>query len=157
MCGRVIQRDFLRDLWARPHQAHVSAKHIEELRKFVKGILTEESPYGRDPRVVPKFEEEKARELIKIGEDIRTCEEDESPYRRTAEVLRDRRIRTGRVGVEERVRFFLFDGIRQEAPAVRFVSADPVTAGCRMYKSPAEIALLKRSNEIAIVAYKATH
>ena len=107
--------------------------------------------------ICPKFEEEKARELIKIGEDIRTWEEDESPYRRTAEVLRDRGIRTGRVGVEERVRFFLFDGIRQEARAVRFVSADPVTAGCRMYKSPAEIALLQRSNEIAIVAYKATH
>ncbi len=107
--------------------------------------------------VCPKFEEEKARELIKFGDDIRTWEEDQSPYLRTAQILRDRGIRAGRVGVEERLRFFILDGVRQVAPGLRFVSADPVTAGCRMYKSPAEIALLQRSNEIAIVAYKATH
>ncbi len=107
--------------------------------------------------VVPKFEEEKARELIKIGDDIRFWEEDESPYQRVAEVFRDRGLRVGRVGVEERVRFFLIDGIRKAAPRVQLVDAIPVTAGCRMFKSPAELALLKRSNEIAIVAYKATH
>lgn len=107
--------------------------------------------------VVPKFEEEKARELIKIGNDIRFWEEDESPYQRVAEVFRDRGIRTGRVGVEERVRFFLVDGIRKAAPRVQLVDAVPVTAGCRMFKSATELALLKRSNEIAVVAYKATH
>ena len=40
--------------------------------------------------VCPKFEEERARELIKIGDDIRTWEEDESPYQRVAEIFRDR-------------------------------------------------------------------
>jgi hypothetical protein len=34
------------------------------------------------------------------------------------------------------VRFFVFDGIRKEAPSAELVSADPVTAGCRMIKSP---------------------
>lgn len=107
--------------------------------------------------VCPKFEEERARELIKIGEDIRTWEEDESPYKRVAEMLGDRGIRTGTIGIEERVRFFLFDGIRQVAPALQFVSATPVTAGCRMFKSPAELALMQRANDITIAAYKATH
>jgi Xaa-Pro dipeptidase len=106
--------------------------------------------------VCPKFEEERARELIKIGEDIRTWEEDESPYRRVAEIFRDRGLRTGRVGMEERVRFFLFDGIRKAAPAFQYVSADPITAGCRMFKSPTELALMHRANDITIVAYKAT-
>jgi Xaa-Pro dipeptidase len=106
--------------------------------------------------VCPKFEEERARELIKIGEDIRTWEEDESPYRRVAEIFRDRGLRTGRVGMEERVRFFLFDGIRKAAPAFQYVSADPITAGCRMFKSPTELALMQRANDITIVAYKAT-
>ena len=78
--------------------------------------------------VCPKFEEERARELIKIGDDIRTWEEDESPFKRVAEIFRDRGLRTGRVGMEERVRFFLFDGIRQAAPRLQFVSATPVTA-----------------------------
>jgi Xaa-Pro dipeptidase len=106
--------------------------------------------------VCPKFEEERARELIKFGKDVRTWEEDESPYRRVVEILRDRGIRTGRVGIEERVRFFLFDGIRQEAPKLEFVSATPITAGCRMIKSPAEIALMQKANDVTIVAYRAT-
>lgn len=107
--------------------------------------------------ICPKFEEERARELIKIGDDIRTWEEDESPYQRVAEIFRDRGLRTGRIGMEERVRFFLFDGIRKAAPAFQYVSADPITAGCRMYKSPTELALMQRANDITIVAYKATH
>jgi len=106
--------------------------------------------------VCPKFEEERARELIKFGDDIRTWEEDASPYRRVAEIFRDRGMRTGRVGIEERVRFFLFDGIRQEAPKLEFVSATPVTAGCRMFKSPAEIALMQKANDLTIIAYRAT-
>ena len=107
--------------------------------------------------ICPKFEEERARELIKIGDDIRTWEEDESPYQRVAEIFRDRGLRTGRIGMEERVRFFLFDGIRKVAPGFQYVSADPITAGCRMYKSPTELALMQKANDITIVAYKATH
>jgi Xaa-Pro dipeptidase len=107
--------------------------------------------------ICPKFEEERARELIRFGKDVRTWEEDESPYQRVVEVFRDRGLRSGKIGIEERVRFFLFDGIRQEGPAYEYVSADSVTAGCRMYKSPAEIALMQRANDITIVAYKATH
>ena len=106
--------------------------------------------------VCPKFEEERARELITIGEDIRTWEEDESPYQRVAEILKDRGVRTGTVGIEERVRFFLYDGIRLAAPALKFVSATPVSAGGRMFKSPAELALMQRANDMTIAAYKAT-
>ena len=106
--------------------------------------------------VCPKFEEERARELIKFGTDIRTWEEDESPYLRVAQILRDRGLRTSRIGVEEQVRFFVVDGIRQVAPSVNFVSATPITAGCRMFKSPAEIALMQKANDITIVAYRAT-
>jgi len=107
--------------------------------------------------ICPKFEEERARELIKFGNDVRTWEEDESPYKRVVEVFRDRGLRSGKIGIEERVRFFLLDGIRKEAAGFEFVSATPITAGCRMFKSPAEIALLQRANEITIVAYRATY
>ena len=48
--------------------------------------------------VCPKFEEERARELINMGKDIRTWEEDESPYRRVAEILKDRGVRAGTDG-----------------------------------------------------------
>lgn len=105
--------------------------------------------------ITPKFEEARARELIRFGKDIRAWEEDESPYKVVAGIFKDRGIRTGRIGMEERVRFFLFDGIRQEAKHLEYVSADPVTAGCRMFKSPAEIALMQKANDITIQAFKA--
>ncbi|PYS63300.1 MAG: metallopeptidase, M24 family protein [Acidobacteria bacterium] len=106
--------------------------------------------------ICPKFEEERARELIRFGNDVRTWEEDASPYLRVAEIFRDRGIRTGRIGIEERVRFFLYDGIRQQTQKIEFVSATPITAGCRMFKSPAEIALLQKSNDLLLIAYHAT-
>jgi Xaa-Pro dipeptidase len=107
--------------------------------------------------VCPKFEEEKARELIKMGTDIRTWEEDENPGQKVANILRDRGIRTGTLGIEERARFFLYDSIKTAAPSLKFVNATPITAGCRMFKSPAELALMQIANDITIEAYKATH
>jgi Xaa-Pro dipeptidase len=107
--------------------------------------------------VCPKFEEERARELIRFGNDVRTWEEDESPYKRVVEIFQDRGLRTRLIGIEERVRFFLYDGIRKEAPAFEYITATPITAGCRMFKSATEIALMQRANDITIVAYKATH
>lgn len=110
---------------------------------------------GEPAYVCPTFEEGRARELIRFGDDIRTWEEDESPYERVAQIFRDRGVATGTIGVEERVRFFLFNGVRQAAPALSYVIADPVTAGCRMIKSPAELALMQRANDITIAAFRA--
>ena len=105
--------------------------------------------------ITPGFEEERARELIKFSTDVRVWQEDESPYALIAQILRDRGVATGRVGIEERVRFFIADGIRHEAPQAELVLATPATAGCRMIKSPAEIALMQRANDITIAAYRA--
>jgi Xaa-Pro dipeptidase len=105
--------------------------------------------------VTPGFEEQRARELIKFSTDVRVWQEDESPYRVIAGILRDRGA-TNKVGVEERLRFFVSDGVRQEMPSLQLVSATPVTAGCRMFKSPAEIALMQRANEITLKAIGAT-
>ena len=106
--------------------------------------------------ITPKFEEDRMREIIRFGSDIRTWEEDESPYAVAAGIFKDRGVRTGKIGIEERVRFFLFDGLRKETSGLEYVSADPITAGCRMYKSPTEIALMQRANDITLAAYKAT-
>jgi Xaa-Pro dipeptidase len=106
--------------------------------------------------VTPGFEEQRARELIKFSNDVRVWQEDDSPYRVIAGILRDRGAAAGKIGVEERVRFFIFDGVRQEMPGAQFVSATPVTAGCRMIKSPAEIALMQRANDITLQAIGAS-
>ncbi len=105
--------------------------------------------------VCPKFEEERALELIKFGKDVRTWEEDESPYALIAQIVKDRGLTHRRIGMEERVRFFIADGVRKAAPGVELVDATPVTAGCRMFKTPAEIALMQRANDVTIAAYRA--
>lgn len=110
---------------------------------------------GEVKYVSPHFEEERARELITIGNDVRVWEEHESPYKLVAGIFADLGIRTGRIGMEERVRFFLYDGIRQEAPHLQYLSADPVTINCRMFKSPTELALMQKANDITIAAYRA--
>ena len=91
---------------------------------------------------------------VKTGSDVRVAQDDSDAFKKLAQVLKDRA--ATRVGIEERVRFAVYDGIRKEAPSLEFVSADPITAGCRIIKSPAEIALLQRANDITIEAYRAT-
>jgi Xaa-Pro dipeptidase len=109
---------------------------------------------GEPVYILPKFEEEESVEKIRFGSDIRTWEEHESPHRVVAGVFADLGIRSGRVGMEERVRFFLFEGIRSEAPQLEYVSADPVTVECRLIKSEAEIALMQRASDITIEVYR---
>jgi Xaa-Pro dipeptidase len=109
---------------------------------------------GEIAYVCPAFEEQRFRERMLLGQDVRAWEEDESPCQLVAQVLEDRGIGSGRIGIEESVRFFLYDGIRKEVPHLEFVSADPVTIPCRVIKSPAEIALMQRANDITIAAYK---
>ncbi|WHZ06810.1 MAG: Proline dipeptidase [Cytophagales bacterium] len=112
---------------------------------------------GEVKYVGPHFEEARLRELIKIGNDVRVWEEHESPYKVVGGIFSDWGIKTGRIGMEERVRFFLFDGIRKESPHLEYLSADVVTVGCRLFKSPAELALMQKANDITLAAYKASY
>ena len=105
--------------------------------------------------VCPAFEEARARELIRFTDDVRVWQEDESPYRLLAGVLRDRGAAAGQVGIEERLRFFILDRLQADAPQLRCVRADAVTTGCRAVKSPAELALLQRANDITAAAFRA--
>lgn len=84
--------------------------------------------------------------------DVRAAKSDAEAYEIAVQFFKDRGI--DRIGIEERTRFAVFDGLRSQSPSADFVSADTVTAGCRMIKSPAEIALMQRANDITIAAYK---
>jgi Xaa-Pro dipeptidase len=75
--------------------------------------------------VLPGFEEMRAREMIRAGSDIRVWQEDESPYARITQALKDRGV-TGKVGIDDGARFFVFDGIRKLAPQLQYVSAAQV-------------------------------
>lgn len=106
--------------------------------------------------ICPAFEEARARERLHFPADVRVWQEDESPYELVAGALRDHGVGSGRIGIEEEVRFFVVDGLESAAPAAERLPAAPVTVGCRMIKSPAEIALMQRASDLTIAAFRAT-
>jgi Xaa-Pro dipeptidase len=112
--------------------------------------------------VAPAFEEDRAREQIAQAPvankiDLRVWQEDESPYARVAQGLADRHIAGGNIGVEETAKFLFSDNLRKAAPSATFTSATPVTAGCRMIKSPHEIELMRLAAKVTLAAYEATY
>ncbi|MGP0019272.1 MAG: M24 family metallopeptidase [Candidatus Sulfotelmatobacter sp.] len=112
--------------------------------------------------VCPAFEEGRAREQLSNapdGEyaDVRVWQEDESPYQLVADGLRQRGIATGKLGIEETIRFVFADGIAKAAPQANISSATPVTAGCRMIKGAHEIALMRLAAQVTLAAYGAVY
>ncbi len=107
--------------------------------------------------VCPKFEDDRAKELINtaFGSELRCWEEHENPYQVILNIVKHRGIKHRRIGIEERVRFFIADGLKKVSSGIEIVDATPVTAGCRMYKTKSEIALMQKANDVTIEAYKA--
>ncbi len=124
-------------------------------------LFTMVVPAKADPFFVsPAFEEDRAREQIALGpggKDPRVLiwQEDQSPYARVAAGMKERGISTGNIGVEETVKFVFAEGIGKALPGMKVVSATPVTAGCRMIKSPHEIALMRLASSVTLQAYEA--
>jgi Xaa-Pro dipeptidase len=110
---------------------------------------------GQLAYVSPAFEEQRAREVIRFSDDVRVWQEDEDPLALVGGILKDRGVATAKIGVEERVRFFIADALAKAAPASRVVLATTVTAGCRMTKSAAEIANMQYANDITLAGFKA--
>lgn len=105
--------------------------------------------------ICPGFEESRLREKITIGKEVYAWQEDESPYALIVSALQKAGIGSGTVAMEERVRFFIYDGIRKQAPHLSFVSGDAITIPCRLIKSPAEIALMQKASDITVAAIQA--
>lgn len=117
---------------------------------------------GRPFIVCPAFERDRAAEQIEAGPlkgttDVLSWEEDESPYERVAQGLRARGIATGRIGVEETVRHVFANGTAAALPAMTLASGTPVTAGCRIRKSPHELELMRLASAVTLKAYEAAY
>jgi len=114
---------------------------------------------GKPAWFAPKAEEARAQSLLPKYADLRLSAADAGLYRAIAEFLTDRRgrqaLNSASVAMEERTSFSTFDGLRTAVPGTRFVSADAVTVGCRVIKSPAEIALMQHANNVTIACYQA--
>ncbi|MFL0205190.1 Xaa-Pro peptidase family protein [Aquirufa sp. 2-AUSEE-184A6] len=104
--------------------------------------------------ICPAFEEDRFLEMAAAGTKVRTWEEDENPFALTTSVLTNLGIQQGQIGIDEFCRFFIFDGLRKTSN-FQFVNADAITIPCRIIKSPAEIALMQKANDITVKAIQA--
>ncbi len=112
-------------------------------------------PVEGEPCIVtPFFEEPSVRETLAVPAEVRVWQEDQNPLAIVAGFLRDRKLAESPVGIEEAARFFAFDGLQKALPGARLVSANPVVRGCRMVKTPAEIALMQLATDVTMAAYR---
>ncbi|WP_314373720.1 Xaa-Pro peptidase family protein [Sphingomonas paucimobilis] len=115
-------------------------------------------PVEGEPCIVtPFFEEPSVRETLAVPAEVRVWQEDQNPLAVVAGYLRDRKLASRPVGIEETARFFAFDGLQKALPGARLVSANPVVRGCRMVKTPAEIALMQVATDVTMAAYRWLH
>jgi Xaa-Pro dipeptidase len=108
---------------------------------------------GKVSVVCPFFEEPSVRESLAIGDDIRVWQEHESPFTLIKNILKDSGLNKGKVAFENSVRYFVLSGVMSALPNMQHVSAEPVTRGCRMYKSQHELELIHKANEVTLLAY----
>ena len=117
---------------------------------------------GKPFVVCPAFENARAHELLSSGPfasdaDVLTWQEDESPFELVVKGLGDRGIATGRVGLDENMKFVFSNSLAKAGPQLTFVVATPVTAGCRMIKDAHEMECLRTASTATLAVYKAVY
>jgi Xaa-Pro dipeptidase len=105
--------------------------------------------------VCPFFEEPSIRESLAVGKDVRVWQEHESPFALVKQILLERGVfKPGaNLAFEHTVRYFVLKGVMELANDMQDVRAEPITLGCRMFKSTHELQLMHKANEITLNAY----
>jgi Xaa-Pro dipeptidase len=109
---------------------------------------------GQPILICPTFELGSLEADLAIGADIRLWEEDESPSELVAAELRS--IGAGRLAVDPAMAFLMVDRLRQAARGVELVDGSAVVDGCRMVKSPAELALMQQAKSMTLEVQRRT-
>ncbi|MCP3736316.1 Xaa-Pro peptidase family protein [Sphingomonas sp. RP10(2022)] len=109
---------------------------------------------GQPLIVTPFFEEPSVRQTLAVPAEVRVWQEDGNALGVVAGWLRERRLDRLPIGIEETTRTFIPTDLARFAPDTRQVSANPVVRGCRMVKTPAELALMQTATDVTIAAYR---
>jgi Xaa-Pro dipeptidase len=117
--------------------------------RLVAMILPRE---GGPVMVCPRFELGSLEASLGVEAQIVLWEEHESPYALAARVLADLGART--LGIDPALAFFAYDGLRLAAPDAAMVNAAPAIDGCRMIKSPAELALMSQAKAMTLEVHR---
>jgi Xaa-Pro dipeptidase len=113
---------------------------------------------GKTVIVTPFFEQPTIHEMLQIPAEIRTWQEDENPFELIAGVLNDRGAPTGPLAVEGTTRYYVLDAVTKALKRQReVVPGHELVRACRMFKSPAELALLQIANDVTLTALRYVH
>jgi Xaa-Pro dipeptidase len=107
---------------------------------------------GRPILIAPTFELGTLEAELTIEADLRLWEEDESPSALVAGALRE--IGATVLAIDPAMAFLFVERIRRAAPSLDIVDASPIVDGCRMCKSPAEIALLQQAKSMTLEVHR---
>jgi Xaa-Pro dipeptidase len=107
---------------------------------------------GEPVMVCPRFELGSLEASLGIEAEIVLWEEHESPYALAAQVLG--RFAAETLAIDPALPFFAFDGLRVAAPKVLTTNGAPVIDGCRMIKSPAELALMSQAKAMTLEVHR---
>ena len=105
--------------------------------------------------IVPKFEEGTFKKYMEVASTINCWEEHESPYDLLAKLLADKKIAGGTIAIDESAPYFLVDGVSKANPGYDFITAQNITAACRMQKSKNEIAIIQKAKDITMEVQRA--
>jgi Xaa-Pro dipeptidase len=113
---------------------------------------------GKTVVVTPFFEQPTIHEMLQVPAEIRTWQEDQNPFELIAGVLNDHGAPAGPLAVDATARFYVVDAVTKALSQHRqVVPGHELVRACRMFKSPAELALMQTANDITLAALRYVH
>ncbi len=104
---------------------------------------------GEPVMVCPVFEEGSLDAVLRIPADKRLWEEHEDPHALVADVMKARGART--LALDPAAAFVVHTGLRRWLGADAISDASDIIDGCRMCKSPAELALMQQACDMTLL------
>lgn len=105
--------------------------------------------------IAPEFEKGTILDFMLIKGKVNCWEEHENPYELFVQILIENNISKGAILMDEATPFFIIDGINKCNSIFTLENATTITAGCRMIKSKAEIAIMQLAMDITLEVQKA--
>ncbi|GAA4280694.1 M24 family metallopeptidase [Gaetbulibacter aestuarii] len=105
--------------------------------------------------IAPFFEIGTVLDFMLVEGPVHGWEEHESPLKLFSKVLKTHGIEGGTIYTDEATPFFVTNGILESNSKLNLVDAKPITAGCRMVKSEAELAIMQLAMDITLEVQQA--
>ena len=105
---------------------------------------------GQPSMICPRFELGSLEASLGVDAEMLLWEEHESPYALVAQAVGN----AASLAIDPALPFFVYNGIATAAPRLRLLDGAPAVDGCRMIKSPAELALMSQAKAMTLEVHR---